>query len=82
METILALIFSYLVFVTRTWAITRLAVLVDFVLSIAYDFTPLRLHLGIAETSALALTLVLWAVNVVVDRERPAKRTQRRRPGG
>ena len=72
METILALIFSYLVFVTRTWALTRLAVLVDFVLSIAYDFTPLRLHLGLIETTALALTLVLWLVNVVVDRERPA----------
>ena len=74
METILALIFSYLVFRTPTWAITRLAVLADLVLSIAYDFTPLRLHLGIVETAALALTLVLWLVNVIVDRERPAKR--------
>ncbi len=73
METILALIFSYLVFVSRTWAITRLVVLIDFVLSIAYDFTPLRLHLGVVETAALALTLVLWVVNVVADRERPAK---------
>jgi hypothetical protein len=73
-ETILALIFSYLVFRTRTWAITRLAVLVDFVLSIAYDFTPLRLHLGIVETTALALTLVLWVVNVVADRGQPATR--------
>jgi hypothetical protein len=73
-ETILALIFSYLVFVTRTWTVTRLAVLADFVLSIAYDFTPLRLHLGIVETAALSLTLVLWVVNVIADRERPAKR--------
>jgi hypothetical protein len=73
-ETILALIFSYLVFRTPTWALTRLAVLVDFVLSIAYDFTPLRLHLGVVETTALALTLVLWVVNIVVDRERPATR--------
>ena len=46
--------------------------LADFVLSIAYDFTPLRLHLGVVETVALSLTLVLWLVNVVVDRERPA----------
>lgn len=75
METILALIFSYLVFVTRTWALTRLAVLADFVLSVAYDFTPLRLHLGLVETVALSLTLVLWLVNVVADRERPANRT-------
>jgi hypothetical protein len=73
-ETILALIFSYLVFRTRTWAITRLAVLADFVLSVAYDFTPLRLHLGRVETVALSLTLVLWLVNVLADRERPAKR--------
>jgi hypothetical protein len=72
-ETILALIFSYLVFASRTWAITRLVVLIDFVLSIAYDFTPLRLHLGFVETAALALTFVLWLVNVVVDRDRPAK---------
>ncbi len=73
METILALIFSYLVFVTRTWALTRLAVLVDFVLSVAYDFTPLRVHLGMVETVALSLTLLLWAVNLIVDRERPAR---------
>ncbi len=72
METILALIFSYLVFVTRTWAITRLAVLADFALSVAYDFTPLRLHLGLVETAALSLTLVVWLVNVVADR--PAER--------
>ncbi len=67
----LALIFSYLVFVTRTWALTRLVVLADFVLSIAYDFTPLRLHLGLVETVALSLTLLLWLVNLVVDRRRP-----------
>ncbi len=73
METMLALIFSYLVFVTRTWAITRLAVLADFVLSIGYDFTPLRLHLGVVETVALSLTLVLWVINLIVDRERPAR---------
>jgi hypothetical protein len=71
-ETVLCLIFSYLVFVTRTWAVTRLLVLADFVLSIGYDFTPLRVHLGIAETVALSLTLVLWLVNLIVDRERPA----------
>lgn len=70
METILALIFCYLVFVTRTWAITRVAVLADFVLAVVYDFTPLRRYLGYAETTALTLTLVLWFVNIIVDRRR------------
>ena len=57
MQTILALIVAYLVFVTRTWAITRLVVLID---------------VGFA---LLAATLVLWSVNLVLDRNRP-------RPGG
>ncbi len=70
METILALIFSYLVFVTRTWKITRALVLADFVLSIVYDFTPLRRYLGYAETTALACTLVLWLANIIIDRNR------------
>jgi hypothetical protein len=69
-ETILALIFSYLVFVTRTWKITRALVLFDFVLSIVYDFTPLRRYLGYAETTALTLTLAVWLANIVVDRKR------------
>lgn len=68
MQTILALIFSYLVFVTRTWWQTRLLVLCDVVLALFYDFTPLRTRLGLVETAALALTLVLWAVNLVIDR--------------
>jgi hypothetical protein len=67
-ETILALIFSYLVFVSRTWAITRAVVIADVVLALLYDFTPLRLHLGYVETGALCATLVLWVVNLVVDR--------------
>ena len=71
METIFALIFSYLVFVTRTWQITRAVVLADFVLSIVYDFTPLRRQLGYVETAALAFTLVLWLVNIIADRKRP-----------
>ena len=71
METILALIFSYLVFVTRTWKITRAVVLADFVLAIVYDFTPLHRQLGYAETAALAFTLILWLVNVIADRKRP-----------
>ncbi len=70
METILALIFSYLVFVTRTWQITRALVLADFVLSILYDFTPLRRNLGYVETAALSLTLLLWLVNIIADRKR------------
>lgn len=68
MQTILALIFSYLVFVTRTWPITRAVVLLDFGLAIVYDFTPLRRYLGYVETAALAGTLGLWVVNIVVDR--------------
>jgi hypothetical protein len=70
-ETILALIFSYLVFVTRTWKITRALVLADFVLSIVYDFTPLRRYLGPIETTALAVTLAVWLVNIITDRRRP-----------
>lgn len=68
MQTILALIFSYLVFVTRTWAVTRLAVLVCAVMAVIYDFTPLRRYLGYVETAVLASTFVLWAVNIIVDR--------------
>ncbi len=68
MQTILALIFTYLVFVTRTWAITRLVVICDVGLALLYDFTPLRLYLGIAETVALTGTFVLWLVNMIVDR--------------
>jgi hypothetical protein len=68
MQTIFALIFAYLVFVTRTWQITRLVVLADVGLALLYDFTPLRVRFGIIETIALAATLVLWAVNLIVDR--------------
>lgn len=68
MQTILALIFTYLVFVTRTWPLTRLVVLVDFVLAVVYDFTPLRVYLGVAETAALVCTMALWIVNLAVDR--------------
>jgi hypothetical protein len=67
-ESILALIFSYLVFVTRTWAITRAVVIADVGLALLYDFTPLRLHLGYVETGALTATFVLWLVNLLVDR--------------
>lgn len=70
MQTILALIFTYLVFVTRTWAVTRFAVLACAVLAVVYDFTPLRLQLGYVMTGALALTFVLWLVNLLVDRDR------------
>ncbi|BDE04906.1 hypothetical protein WPS_01820 [Vulcanimicrobium alpinum] len=73
METILGLIFSYLVFVTRTWPATRLAVLTDIALALLYDFTPLRLHFGPLLTIALSATLLLWIVNLVVDRREPAK---------
>jgi hypothetical protein len=69
-QTIFALVFSYLVFVTRTWAITRAVVLADVVLALLYDFTPLRLHLGYVETGALCATFVLWVVNLLVDRRR------------
>ena len=68
MQTVLALIFCYLVFSTRTWQVTRLVCLADFGLAILYDFTPLRLHIGYFETAVLSLTLVLWLVNIVVDR--------------
>jgi len=68
-QTIFALIFAYLVFVTRTWPITRLIVLADVGLALLYDFTPLRVRFGIIETIALAATLVLWAVNLIVDRK-------------
>jgi hypothetical protein len=67
-ESILALIFSYLVFVTRTWAITRAVVIADVVLALLYDFTPLRQHLGYVETAVLCATFVLWLVNLLVDR--------------
>jgi hypothetical protein len=67
-ESILALIFSYLVFVTRTWAITRAVVIADVGLALLYDFTPLRLHLGYVETAALSATFALWLVNLLVDR--------------
>jgi hypothetical protein len=70
MQTILALIFAYLVFVTRTWPVTRLVVLVDVGLAMLYDFTPLRIRFGVVETIALAATLVLWIVNMLVDRSR------------
>jgi hypothetical protein len=73
MQTILALIVAYLVFVTRTWAITRLAVLVDVGLSLLFDLTPLRIRFGIVEVIALAATLLLWAANLLIDRKpRPA----------
>ena len=71
METIFALIFSYLVFVTRTWAFTRGLVIAVFGLSVLYDFTPLRHYLGYVETAALACTLVLWLVNILADRRKP-----------
>jgi hypothetical protein len=70
MQTILALIIAYLVFVTRTWAITRLVVLVDVGLALLYDLTPLRVRFGIVETIALAATLVLWLANLILDRKR------------
>jgi hypothetical protein len=69
-QTLFALIFSYLVFVTRTWAITRFVVICDVVLALLYDFTPLRLRLGILETVVLCCTFVLWIVNLLVDRDR------------
>ncbi len=71
MQTIFALIFAYLVFVTRTWPITRMFVLADVGLALLYDFTPLRVRFGIVETIALALTFVLWAANLVIDRRSP-----------
>jgi hypothetical protein len=71
-QTILALIFCYLVFVTRTWAITRLVVLIDVFLAILFDFTPLQLRFGIVYPIAIGLTLTLWAVNLLRDR-RPAR---------
>ncbi|HZO94052.1 MAG TPA: hypothetical protein VFB22_09770 [Candidatus Baltobacteraceae bacterium] len=71
MQTILAMIFSYLVFVSRAWGIMRFVVVCDVVLALLYDFTPLRLKLGVVETVALCATFVLWLVNMIVDR-RPA----------
>ena len=71
MQTIFALIFAYLVFVTRTWAITRLVVLIDVGLALLFDFTPLRVRFGIVEPIALAATLALWITNLLVDRGRP-----------
>ena len=68
MQTILALIFSYLVFVTRAWGITRFVVVCDVVLALLYDFTPLRVRLGVVETVALCATFALWAVNMILDR--------------
>jgi hypothetical protein len=70
MQTILALIVAYLVFITRTWAITRLVVLIDVGFALLFDFTPLRVRFGIVEPVALAATFVLWAVNLVLDRNR------------
>jgi hypothetical protein len=67
-QTILALIFSYLVFVTRAWGITRFVVVCDVVLALLYDFTPLRVRLGVVETVALCATFALWAVNMILDR--------------
>jgi hypothetical protein len=67
-QTVFALIFCYLVFSTRTWQLTRLVCLADFGFAILYDFTPLRLHIGYFETIVLALTFVLWLVNIVADR--------------
>ncbi|GAC1573799.1 MAG: hypothetical protein NVS3B7_05390 [Candidatus Elarobacter sp.] len=78
METIFTLIFSYLVFVTRTWGLTRAVVVADFVLSILYDFTPLRRTLGYVETAALVLTLALWLINLIADRKRPAPKAPER----
>jgi hypothetical protein len=69
METILAMIFAYLVFVTRTWGVTRLAVLLDVGVALLFDFTPLRVRFGIVETVALASTLILWVVNLIIDRD-------------
>jgi hypothetical protein len=69
-QTILSMILAYLVFVTRTWGVTRLAVVIDVVLALLYDFTPLRLRYGGVETAALVLTFILWAVNLLVDRQR------------
>jgi hypothetical protein len=69
MQTILALIAAYLVFVTRTWAITRLVVLADVGLALLFDLTPLRIRFGIVETIALGATLLLWAANLLIDRK-------------
>ena len=68
MQTILALIFCYLVFVTRTWAITRFVVLIDVFLAIVFDFTPLQVRFGLVYPVAIALTLALWVVNLLRDR--------------
>jgi hypothetical protein len=70
MQTILALIVAYLVFVTRTWAITRLAVLIDVGCALLFDFTPLRVRFGIVEPIVLAATLLLWTANLILDRNR------------
>jgi len=75
-QTILAMIFSYLVFVTRTWGVTRFVVVCDVVLALLYDFTPLRLRLGVVETVALCGTFVLWIVNMLVDRRAAAPRAR------
>jgi hypothetical protein len=70
-QTIFALIFAYLVFVTRTWPVTRMIVLADVGLALLYDFTPLRVRFGIIETIALTATLILWAANLIIDRRTP-----------
>jgi hypothetical protein len=70
MQILFALIIAYLVFVTPTWAVTRLLVLIDVGLAMLYELTPLRLHFGVVETAALSATLVLWAVNLIVARTR------------
>jgi hypothetical protein len=80
-QTILALIFAYLVFVTRTWAITRFVILIDVGLAMLFDFTPLRVRFGIVEPIALALTLALWVVNLLVDRRPPSDATSYRSGG-
>lgn len=74
MQTILALIFTYLVFITPTWAITRAVVIADTGLAILYDFTPLRLVLDRVETGALCATLALFLTNVAVTSYRSAAR--------
>jgi hypothetical protein len=65
-QIIFALIFTYLVFVTPTWAWTRLLVLIDVGLAFLYELTPLRVHFGPVETAALGITLAVWAINLIV----------------
>ncbi len=74
MQIIFAMIIAYLVFVSPTWAITRLVVLLDVGLAMLYELTPLRLHFGIIEPVALTGTLILWAVNLIVERRTSTSR--------